>query len=73
MNVFKAFTFQHGLKLKHFFLKLKAQVMKLICYMTENIKMRLMKTVKRQQLTQLLHWKGLIYLSMFIVPSQNTT
>ena len=32
MNLYKAFNFQHGLKLKLFFLKLKAQVMKLMLY-----------------------------------------
>ena len=31
MNLFKAFIFQHGLNLKLFFLKSKAQAMKLIC------------------------------------------
>ena len=46
MNLFKVFIFQHGLNLKLFFLKSKAQVMKLICYVTENINMRLKKTVK---------------------------
>ena len=46
MNLFKAFIFQHSLKVKLFFLKSKAQVMKLICYVIENINMRLKKTVK---------------------------
>ena len=46
MNLFKAFIFQHGLHLKLFFLKSKAQVMKLICYVTENINKRLKKTLK---------------------------
>ena len=46
MNLFKAFIFQHGLNLKLFFLKSKAQVMKLICYVIENIIMRLKKIVK---------------------------
>ena len=41
MNLFKAFIFQHSLNLKLFFLKSKAQVIKLICYVTENINMRL--------------------------------
>ena len=34
MNLFKAFSFQHDLNLKLFFLKSKAQVMELICYVT---------------------------------------
>ena len=46
MNLFKDFIFQHYLNLKIFILKSKAQVMKLICYVTENINMRLKKTVK---------------------------
>ena len=46
MNLFKAFIFQHGLDLKLFFLKSKAQVMKLICFVTGNKNMRLKKTVK---------------------------
>ena len=46
MNLFKAFIFQHGLNLKLFFLKSKAQVMKLICYVIGNKNMRLKKTVK---------------------------
>ena len=46
MNLFKFFIFQHGLNLMLFFLKSKAQVMKLICYVIENINMRLKKTVK---------------------------
>ena len=46
MNLFKAFIFQHGLNLKLFLLKSKAQVMKLICYMAENINMRLKITEK---------------------------
>ena len=37
MNLFKAVIFQHGLNLKLFFLTSKAQVMKLICYVIENI------------------------------------
>ena len=45
MNLFKAFIFQHGLNLKLFFLKSKAQIIKLICYVTENINMRLRKVV----------------------------
>ena len=40
MNLLKAFIFQHGLNLKLFFLKSKVQVMKLICYVIENINMR---------------------------------
>ena len=46
MNLLKAFIFQHDLKLKLFFLKSKAQAMKLICYVIENINMRLKKIVK---------------------------
>ena len=46
MNLLKAFIFQHVLNLKLFFSKLKFQVMKFICYVTENINMRLNKTVK---------------------------
>ena len=46
MNLFKAFTFQHDLNLKLFSLKSKAQDMKLICYVIENINMRLKKIVK---------------------------
>ena len=46
MNLYKAFMFQHALYLKLFFLKSKAQVVTLICYVTENINMRLKKTVK---------------------------
>ena len=46
MNLFKTFIFQRGLNLKLFFLKSKAQVMKLICYVTENINIMLEKTVK---------------------------
>ena len=46
MNLFKAFNFQYGLNLKLFFIKSKAQVMKLICYVSENINMRLKKTIK---------------------------
>ena len=46
MILLKAFIFQHGLNLKLFFLKSKAQVMKLICYVIENINMRLKKIVK---------------------------
>ena len=46
MNLFKVLIFQHGLNLKLFFLKSKAQVMKLICYVIENINMRLKKIVK---------------------------
>ena len=46
MNLFKAFIFQHVLNLKLFFPKSKFQVMKFICYVTENINMRLKKTVK---------------------------
>ena len=46
MNLLKVFIFQHGLNLKLFFLKSKAQVMKLICYVIENINMRLKKIVK---------------------------
>ena len=46
INLFKAFIFQHGLNLKLFFLKSKAQVMKLICYVIENIIMRLKKIEK---------------------------
>ena len=46
MNLLKAFIFQHGLNLKLFFLKSKAQAMKLICYVIENINMRLKKIVK---------------------------
>ena len=46
MNLFKTFIFQHGLNLNLFFLKSKAQVMKLIYYVIENINMRLKKTVK---------------------------
>ena len=45
MNLFKAFIFQHGLNLKLFFLKSKAQVMKLICYVIENINTRLKKVL----------------------------
>ena len=46
MNLFKAFSFQHGLTLALFFRKLKAQFRKLICYVTENINMKLKKIVK---------------------------
>ena len=46
MNQFKAFIFQYGLNLKLFCLKSKAQVMKLICYVMENVNMRSKKTVK---------------------------
>ena len=46
MNLFKAFIFQQGLTLKLFFLKSKAQAMKLICYVIENINMWLKKIVK---------------------------
>ena len=46
MILLKAFIFEHGLNLKLFFLKPKARVMKLICYMIENINMRLKKIVK---------------------------
>ena len=46
MNLFKAFVFQHGLIFKLFFLKSKDQAMKLICYVIENINMRLKKIVK---------------------------
>ena len=46
MNLLKAFIFQHDLKLKLFFLKSKAQAMKLICYVKQNTNMRLKKTVK---------------------------
>ena len=42
----QAFIFQHGLDLKLFFLKSKARVMKLICYVIENMNMRLKKIVK---------------------------
>ena len=45
-NLFNTFIFQSGLNLRLFFLKSKAQVMKLTCYVTENINMRLKKTVK---------------------------
>ena len=34
VNLLKAFIFQHGLNLKLFFFKSKAQLMKLICYVT---------------------------------------
>ena len=46
MNMFKAFIFKYELNLKLFFLKSKAQVMKLIYFVIENINMRLKKTVK---------------------------
>ena len=46
MNLFKAFSFQHGLTLALFFRKLKAQFRKLICYVTENVNMKLKKIVK---------------------------
>ena len=46
MNLFKAFIFQHWLNLKLFFLKSKAQVLKLMCYVIENITTRLKKTVR---------------------------
>ena len=46
MNLFKDFIFEHGLNLKLFFLKSKAQVIKLICCVTENMNKRLKKTVK---------------------------
>ena len=46
MNLFKAFIFQHGLNWKLFFLKSKAQVMRLICYVIENTNIRLKKIVK---------------------------
>ena len=45
MNLFKTFIFQHGLNLKLFFLKSKTQVIKLNCYLIENINTRLKKTV----------------------------
>ena len=46
MSPLKAFIFQHGWNLKLFFLKSKAQVMKLFCYVTKNINMGLKKTGK---------------------------
>ena len=46
INLFKAFIFQHGLNLKLLFPKSKAQVMKLICYVIENINIRLKKIIK---------------------------
>ena len=46
MNLVKAFIFQHERNFKLFFLKSKAQVMKSICYVIENVNMRLKKTVK---------------------------
>ena len=46
LNLFKVFIFQHGLNLKLFVLKSKAQGMKLICYVTENVNMTLKKIVK---------------------------
>ena len=46
MNLFKAFIFQHGLNLELFVLKSKAQATKLICYVIENLNMRLKKIVK---------------------------
>ena len=46
LNLVEAFIFQHGLDLKLFFLKSKAQAMKLICHVTENINIRLKKIVK---------------------------
>ena len=45
MNLHKALISQHDLNLELFFLKSKAQVMKIICCLTENINMRLKKTV----------------------------
>ena len=45
MNLFKAFIFHHGLNMKLFFVKPKAQVMKLICCVSENMIMRLKKAV----------------------------
>ena len=46
MILLKVFVFEHDLNLKLFFLKSKAQIMKFICYVTENINTRLKKTMK---------------------------
>ena len=48
MSLLKAFIFQHGQNLKLIFLKSKAQVIKLICYVIEKINMKLKNTLKYQ-------------------------
>ena len=46
MNLLKAFIFNMGKNLKLIFLKSKAQVRKLICYVVEKINMKLKNTLK---------------------------